>query len=141
MNAWGKTPRGEKYSDGIEFRNRKNQPFDWENEKLAETLPEVEEPIYPDILAEVPGLVLESDITDEDDAVLSPAPPTFEEEAAASFDNSGVPTDLTEITGVHGQFTGVDNDISFPVTSPTGIEDPIVARTTPPNPPLLTDLS
>ena len=53
VNEWRKTPRGEKYSDGLEFLNRKKQPFDWENEELNETLPEVEEPIYPDILAEV----------------------------------------------------------------------------------------
>ena len=50
VNEWGKTPRGEKYSDGIEFCNRKRQPFDWENEELAQTLPKVEEPIYPVIL-------------------------------------------------------------------------------------------
>ena len=38
----GKTTRGEKHSDGIEFRNRKNQPLNWENEELAATLLEVE---------------------------------------------------------------------------------------------------
>ena len=72
-------PRCEKYSDGVKFPNRKRQPFDWENEELAGTLPEVEESIYPDIMAEMPGLVLESDLTDESDAVLTPAPPTLEE--------------------------------------------------------------
>ena len=39
VNQWGKTTRGEKYSDGIEFCNRKRESFDWENEELAETLP------------------------------------------------------------------------------------------------------
>ena len=58
VNEWGKTTRGEKYSDCVEFRNRKNQQFDWGNKELWETLPEVEEPIYPDILAEIPGVVL-----------------------------------------------------------------------------------
>ena len=58
MNQWGKTTRGEKYSDSIVFRNRNREPFDWENEELAETLPEPEEPVYPEVLAEVPGLVL-----------------------------------------------------------------------------------
>ena len=97
---------------------------------MAEPLPEAEEPIYPNILAKVPGLVLESDLTDEDDAVSSPARPTFED-----------PTEPSEITELHGQFTGVDNDIFFHVTSPTGIEDPIVARITPPNTPSPTSSS
>ena len=79
VNEWGKTSRGETDSDGIEFRNRKRPPFNQDNEKLAETLPEVEEPIYPDILAEEPGLVLESDLADDSNAVMTPAPPTFEE--------------------------------------------------------------
>ena len=28
VNEWGKTTRGEKYSDGFKFCNRKKQPFD-----------------------------------------------------------------------------------------------------------------
>ena len=28
VNQWGKTPRGKKYADCIEFRNRKREPFD-----------------------------------------------------------------------------------------------------------------
>ena len=84
----GKTPRGEKYSDGIEFHNRKRHPFDWENEELAETLPEVEESIYPDILAEVPGLVLESDLANDSDAVMTPALPTMEEQSATALSNA-----------------------------------------------------
>ena len=75
VNEWGKTTRGEKYSDGVEFRNRKNQPFEWENEELVETLPEVEEPVYPYILAEISGLVLESDFADKGDAITTPPPP------------------------------------------------------------------
>ena len=70
VNDLGKTPRGEKSSDGLEFLNRHKQPFDWENDELNEKLPEGEEPIYPDILAEVPGLVLESDFDDANDVVM-----------------------------------------------------------------------
>ena len=86
----GKTPRGEKCSDGLEFLNRKKQPFDWEKEELNETLPKVEEPIYPDILAEVPGLVLESDSDDNNDAVMTPPPPTTEEQAETALENMGM---------------------------------------------------
>ena len=84
MNQWGKTKRGEKYSDGIEFRDPNRKPFDWENKELAETLPEPEEPVYPDVLAEVPGLVLKSDLLDDDGAIMEPEEPTFEEQAAAA---------------------------------------------------------
>ena len=68
--------RGQRHSDGVQFCNFRKQPFDWENEELAETLPEAEEPVCPDVLAEVPGLVLESDSADDDDAVMTPAPPS-----------------------------------------------------------------
>ena len=70
VNQWRKTTRGKKYSDGIEFRNHNPKPFNWENEELAETLPEPEEPVYPDVLAEVPGLVLKSDLPDDDEAIM-----------------------------------------------------------------------
>ena len=86
----GKTPRGEKYSDCLEFLNRNKQPFDWENEELNKKLPEVEEPIYPDILAEVPGLVLKSDSDDNNDVVMTPPPPTIEEQAEIALDNMGM---------------------------------------------------
>ena len=81
----------------------------------------MEEPIYPDILAEVPGLVLESDFEDDNDAVMTPAPPTIEEQAEAALDNAGMTAEPGEdrpITGVHDQITGVDNT-SFPVTPTT----------------------
>ena len=86
------------------FRNRKRAPFDWENEELAETLPEPEEPIYPEVLAEVPGLVLESDLPDVDDAVTAPPTPTDAEQAAAALENAGITPDsdvIRGITGVH----------------------------------------
>ena len=112
----GKTTRGEKYSDGIEFCNLNCKPFDWENEELAETIPEPEEPVYPDVLTEVPGLVIESDLTDDDDAVMEPAEPTFEEQAAAALANSGVvPENIPEIIGAGGKITGVDRDVFLSV--------------------------
>ena len=114
VNQWGKTTRGEKYLDGIKFRNRKREPFNWENEELAETLLEPEEPISPDVLAEVPGLVLESDLPDLDDAVTTPSPLTHEEQAAAALENDGITPDsdiIRGITGVPRGSTGVDRDL------------------------------
>ena len=45
VNKWGKMTRGKEYSVCVEMFNCKNQLFDWDNEELGETLPEVEEPI------------------------------------------------------------------------------------------------
>ena len=104
-----------KYLDGLEFLNRKKQPFDWENDELNKTLPEVEEPIYPDILAEVPGLLIESDFEDDNDAVMTPPLPTLEEQVETALENMGMaakPSDDRQIAGVHGQMPGVHRQIT-----------------------------
>ena len=70
----------------------------------------MEEPIYPDILAEVPGLVLKSDFDDNNDVVMTPPPPTIEEQAETALDNMGLtaePNDDRQIAEVHGQIPGV----------------------------------
>ena len=102
------------------LRNRKREPFDWENEELAETLTEPEEPIYLEVLAEVPGLVLESDLPDVDDAVAEPPPPTEEQQAAAALENAGITPNsdiIRGITGVHRDTQGVDSDLFSGVTT------------------------
>ena len=135
VNKWGKTTRGEKFSDGVEFRNRKIQPFDWENKELVETLQEVKEPVYLDILAEILGLVIESDFADKGGAVTTPVPPTLAGQAAAALSKAG----LTQSTGVDRQITVVDGPITGVYdhtcfrTVPTAAE-PNVEGITPPNP-------
>ena len=122
--------------DGVEFRDRNNQPFDWENKELAETLPEVEEHIYPDILAEIPGLVLESDFADEGDAVTTPAPPTLAKRAAAALSNTGLTKRIgvdEQFTGVDGPITGVDNNTCFRTVPTTTQVEPNIKRITPQN--------
>ena len=99
----------------LNFLIVKKQPFDWENEELNETLPEVEEPIYPDILAEVSGLVLDSDFDDNNGAVMTPHLPTIEEQAETALENMGMtgePSDDRQIAGVHGQIPGVHGQIT-----------------------------
>ena len=93
------------------------------------------------MLAEVPGLVLESDFEDDNDAVMTPPPPTLEEQAETALDNMGMtaePSDDRPIAGVHGQLpgvhrqiTGVDNT-SFRVTPTTTRETHVVRGITPP---------
>ena len=63
-------------------------------------------------MAEVPGLVLESDFDENNDVVMTPPPHTTEEQAETALDNMGMtvyPTDDRQIPGVHRQITGVDN--------------------------------
>ena len=54
VNMLGKSKRGIKYLDRVEFLNPKCQPFEWENEEIRDTLPTIDEPIYLDILDEIP---------------------------------------------------------------------------------------
>ena len=75
MNEWGKSKRGVKYLDRVQFLNRKKQLVEWENKELRDTLPEIEDPIYPNLMAEIPGVVLKSDLEDVGDAVATPPPP------------------------------------------------------------------
>ena len=124
-----------KYLDCVEFRNRKNQPFDWENEELGETLTEVEEPIYPDILAKIPGVVLESDFADTGDAVTTPAPPTYEERVASALSNLAFPKHTgvdEEFTGVYRPLTGLYNTKFSRLIPGTTQLEPNVAGLTPP---------
>ena len=141
VNDLGNTPRGEKYLDGLEFLNYHKQPFDWENDELNEKLPEVEEPIYPDVLAEVPGLVLEPDFDDAKDVVMTPPLPTIEEQAETTLDDMGMtadPSDDRQITGVHGQIPGVHRQIKgvnnrpLRVTPDTEHDAHVVRGITPP---------
>ena len=107
VNEWVKTTRGEKYSDCVEFCSRENQLFGWENKELGETLTEVEEPIYPDILAKIPGVVLKSDFADNGDTITTPPPPMYAKRAAAALSNAVIP----KYTGVDKEFTGVDRPL------------------------------
>ena len=36
-NAWGKTSKSKEFRNTLEFRNRKNAKYDWDNEEFAET--------------------------------------------------------------------------------------------------------
>ena len=92
VNKWGSTKRGEKYLVRFEFLNPKYQPFEWENEEIGDTLPEKEESIYPNILAEIPGVVPESDFEDIGDAVTTPSPPSLVDRVVAILLNANLST-------------------------------------------------
>ena len=73
LEAWG---RKDKQDGRLRFCNRNNDPFEWLNEHeealIMDNAPEPEEAMYPDVPAEVPGVVLEAHVP----AVSTPPAPT-----------------------------------------------------------------
>ena len=74
------------------------------NEELGESLSEEEEPIFPDLPREIPGVVLESDLEDRGDVMAVPPPSSLVDQLYAAFCNEN----LSKLTWVHGKSTGVD---------------------------------
>ena len=64
--------------------------------------------IYPEILVEIPGVVLESDFEDNDDAVTTPTPPAYAEQAVAALSNAAI----SKCIGMDGQSTGVARSLA-----------------------------
>ena len=80
INQWGqKGQKVEQYGNKLEFLNQTKKKFDWNNEEINETEGLVEElednrGPYPDIPAEIPGMVLESDLDELDEAAVQEPP-------------------------------------------------------------------
>ena len=112
MNVWGQKAQTKKYKDKMQFLNRSKKKFDWDNEELEENvgLVEPEKLIYPDIPAEIPGVVLESDFDEQEGPVQSVPDPTHASLAAAALRNAG----LSDTTGVLPKTIGVDFDMHDP---------------------------
>ena len=88
---------GQRERQGRTFRflNRKREPYEW-TDTVPEDDPEfqglLEEPApYPDVSAELPGVLLEDETADMDLQVVTDDPePDFAELAAAALDNAGI---------------------------------------------------
>jgi len=109
INSWG---RRDQATGRLVFRDRNNNPYDWEEEHdilIEDNAIEQEEPEpapYPDIPAEIPGVELERD----QPAVTADPAPTDEEiadAAAANADFGPVEDRLIREAGVN---IGHDND-------------------------------
>ncbi|KAL7474817.1 hypothetical protein ACHAW6_002980 [Cyclotella cf. meneghiniana] len=92
IERWGKKDR----QDGlIRFCDRNNDPFDWTDEQgplIDDNAPDPEPAAFPDIPAEMPGVVLESSVP----AMVTPPCPTEEERMAAAIDNAGFADEFNE---------------------------------------------
>jgi hypothetical protein len=92
IERWGKR---DKQNGLLRFCDRNNDPFDWTDEQeplVNDNAPEPEPATYPDIPAEMPGVVLEANVP----AVESPTPPSEEERMAAAIENAGLADEFEE---------------------------------------------
>ena len=59
---------------------------------MGETIDDVNEPIYPTIPAEIPGVVLEDDYVDKGASLEDPIPPTHRERPTAAASTTNLTT-------------------------------------------------
>ena len=70
MEKWGTQSRGKAYKGKVEFLNCKKDKFEWENGDIPMVeMTGEEEPMYPNLIVEVPGVELETDFEDIEGAV------------------------------------------------------------------------
>ena len=69
VNKWGSQPCGKAYNSKVEFLNHTKDKFEWENDDIPTGEVTGEEPIYPNLIAEIPGIELETDFEDIENAV------------------------------------------------------------------------
>ena len=81
-----------------EFLNRTKDKFEWKNDDIpmGETTGG-EEPIYPNLILEIPGVELETDFEDMEDVVQETCAPLLVEGAAAAARNAN----LSKTIGLH----------------------------------------
>eukprot|EP00804_Cyclotella_cryptica_P016673 CCRYP_001990-RA/>CCRYP_001990-RA protein AED:0.73 eAED:0.24 QI:0/-1/0/1/-1/0/1/0/427 len=100
VEAWG---RRDKQTGIIRFRNKNNDPYEWDNEHDAlveDNAPEPEEAPFWDIPAETPGVEIEANVP----ALVTPPPPPEEQRLAAAVANAGIDSEFEEFRfqGNHG---------------------------------------
>ena len=69
VNKWGSQPRGKACKGSVEFLNRTKDKFEWANDDIpTREVTGEEEPIYPNLIAEIPGVEVETDFKDIENA-------------------------------------------------------------------------
>ena len=82
VNRWVNQPRARKHTGGIKCLDCEKNELEWDNEVPGETIDDVDNPIYPTLAAEIPGVVLEADHVDGGDTLDELTLPTNRERAA-----------------------------------------------------------
>ena len=72
----------------MEFLNRTQDKFEWEIDDIPTGEVTDEEPIYPNLIAEIPGIKLETDFEGIENAVKETRAPSLADQAAAARQNA-----------------------------------------------------
>ena len=122
VNIWGQMSRTENYGTRIEFLNRTQQKFDWDNEELVEEEGLVEKetgPPLPGIPDEIPGVDTEGDASGAPSAAVSTDPtPDLYERARIARDSLEAMNRITSSPAT----TGVDDDGGEQMVNPEGAD-------------------
>ena len=107
MNWWGCKTNGEEYGHTLQFLKWNKEKVDWENDVFGDNDKLVEEaPItHPTLLAELPGIVEESDFIDDD----APVKELALVDDAILATQAAANANLTTTTGVLHELTGATN--------------------------------
>ena len=86
----------EKHGQTFQFLNRSKEPYEWtdiipEDDLEFQGLLEEEAP-FPDVSAELPGVILEEEEEGDYQVVTNEPHPAFKTLAAAALDNAGIDT-------------------------------------------------
>ena len=90
INHWGKLSRSQQYGTKLESLDRNKANFDWDNDDLEENegLVESNPTTHPGILAEIPGVAIESDSAVDTSAIEEVPVPDRAARAAAARANA-----------------------------------------------------
>ena len=94
----------------MEFLNCTQDKFEWENDDIPTGEVTGEEPIYPNLIAEIPGIEIEKDLEDIENAVEETRTPSLADRAAATRHNANFKS-----TGVDIKIKGVHRAPNTPV--------------------------
>ena len=90
-NSWGEKSRSKQFGNKLEFLDRR---YDWDNDEIDEKEALVEPPstaAHPGILAEIPGVELESDHDDGTTSAIEAVPrPDLATRAATARENANL---------------------------------------------------
>ena len=102
----------------MKFLNRTQDKFEWENDDIPTGEVTGEELIYPHLIAEIPGIELEADFEDIENAVEETRVPSLADQVAAARQNANFKS-----TGVDPKIKGVPRAPNTPVPTSQDNDD------------------
>jgi len=96
VNAWGKRYQEEEKKNKIEFLNRVQLQYDWDNDELEVSEGLMEELAHPDLSAQFPGIELERELDDGATSAMTIFEPSTEQEAHDAAVNGNLIEPITQ---------------------------------------------